>query len=172
MVHFCEVASACVCGFVYGCVCACVECAVAHFRVAGGAILGALRADRSALYPYMAYHGASPYLREVPPLIFVYSLGIGNTYGGPRSWLCGRASVPHSPESVGVGCGWWVYNSLVINILIYTYINSWWPCFNTRCSNWPARCVKEKVNPGKREVSGQGRASSWSRQQARASSHP
>ena len=97
-------------------VCVCVECAVAHFRVAGGAILGALRADRSALYPYMAYHGASPYLREVPPLIFVYSLGIGNTYGGHRSWLCRRASVPHSPESVGVGCGWY------INIYIHTFL--------------------------------------------------
>ena len=96
---------------------------------------GALREDRRALYPYMACHGASPYRREVPPLIFVYSLGIGDTYGGPRSWLCGRASVPHSPESVGVGCGWWAYNSLVINILVYKYINSSWPCFNTRCSN-------------------------------------
>ena len=98
------------------CVCVCVVCAVAHFLVAGGAILGALRADRSALYPYMAYHGASPYRREVPPLIFVYSLGIGNTYGGPRSWLCGRASVPHSPESVGVGCGWYII------IYIHTFL--------------------------------------------------
>ena len=72
------------------CVCVCVECAVVHVRVAGAAILGALRADQSALYPYMAHHGASPYRREVPPLIFVYSLGIGDTYGGPRSGLCGR----------------------------------------------------------------------------------
>ena len=73
-----------------GLVCVCVECAVVHVRVAGAAILGALRADQSALYPYMACHGASPYRREVPPLIFVYSLGIGDTYGGPRSGLCGR----------------------------------------------------------------------------------
>ena len=87
-------------------VCVCVVCAVAHFRVAGGAILGALRADQSALYPYMAYHGASPYLREVPPLSTCIHVGIGNTYGGHRSWLCGRASVPHSHESVSFGCGW------------------------------------------------------------------
>ena len=87
-------------------VCVCVLWAVAHFWVAGGAILGALQADRSALYPYMAYHGASPYLREVLPLSTCIHVGIGNTYVGHRLWLCGRASVPHSHKSVSCGCGW------------------------------------------------------------------
>ena len=94
----------------------CVECAVVHFRVAGAAILGALRADQSALYPYMAYHGASPYRREVPPLIFVYSLGIGDTYGAPGQGYVGGASVPHIPDPVGVGCGWFM------NIYVHTLL--------------------------------------------------
>ena len=83
-------ADVCVCV----CVCVCVVCAVAHFRVAGGAILGALRADRSALYPYMAYHGASPYLREVHPLTSSGEYSEWHLWGPPvvAMWACQRST--------------------------------------------------------------------------------
>ena len=59
--------------------------------------LGALREDRSALYPFMACHGASPYRREVPPLSTCIHVGIGNTYGGLlviAMWVCQSPTYP------------------------------------------------------------------------------
>ena len=65
---------------------------------------GALRADRSALYSYMACPGASPYLREAHPLTASGETSLG-TYGGQRLRLCGLASVPHTHKLVSCGCG-------------------------------------------------------------------
>ena len=47
------------------CVCVCVFCGL-WITYSSRVLLaaGALREDRSALYPYMACHGASPYLRR------------------------------------------------------------------------------------------------------------
>ena len=56
---------ACVRVCVCVCVCACVFYGL-WITYSSRVLLaaGALREDRSALYPYMAYHGASPYLRR------------------------------------------------------------------------------------------------------------
>ena len=92
-VRVCACVRVCVCVCV--CVCACVrvstcvyvcvrvfDCARASVCVfyglwithsfAGGASCGSLREDRSALYPYMANHGASPHLLGGPPTNFLW----------------------------------------------------------------------------------------------------